>query len=543
MRFIELFAGCGGLSLGLKSKGFELLMANEISPMASETYTYNFFDEALRNLPHQANPSKTFWLKSQYPLKEMDKRLREDPRQIPKSNKEYSELTSKNIFSGGLVVGNIAELNKWIKDNPCSLDGIKNNLDLVSGGPPCQSFSMAGLRQLDNSRNTLPWEFIKFVDAVKPNFVLLENVTGILRAFKVDDKKYLAWYEVAKSFAKIDYIPLCLHINAKYTGVAQNRPRFILIGIKKDIFDTIAKSFNQTEKELFDKSISFHKKTNRSDEVEPGELKYFDITTREHQQLFTDSFLRPLAKCTDDFVSVEDAIDDLRTNGSKKSKYTNEINSLLSLSPQESLKSNNIALANHELRNNSDLVKRRFRIYQIQQKLSNETLKESKKLLKGDIAEISNMAFNELKNFEFLTEENNYKKFENKDEIILFFQNHQTSKQTQKALVADKPAPATLSIPDDSCHYHKDELRTLTVREMARIQSFPDGFEFCSKVTTGGKMREFEVPQYTQVGNAVPPLLGRALGQVIMNLNEKLDTLQKNFTQPRQSYESQKNVK
>ena len=72
-----------------------------------------------------------------------------------------------------------------------------------------------------------------------------------------------------------------------------------------------------------------------------------------------------------------------------------------------------------------------------------------------------------------------------------------------------------LSIPDDACHYKNSLFRTLTVREMARFQSFPDWFEFRSKVTTGGQMRRYEVPQYTQVGNAVPPLLGRALGEVI----------------------------
>lgn len=65
-------------------------------------------------------------------------------------------------------------------------------------------------------------------------------------------------------------------------------------------------------------------------------------------------------------------------------------------------------------------------------------------------------------------------------------------------------------------------MRTLTVREMARIQSFPDSFEFRSKITTGGKMRRFEVPQYTQVGNAVPPLLGRKLGQIVSYLNSKI---------------------
>lgn len=53
---------------------------------------------------------------------------------------------------------------------------------------------------------------------------------------------------------------------------------------------------------------------------------------------------------------------------------------------------------------------------------------------------------------------------------------------------------------------------------MARIQSFPDWFVFRSKVTTGGQMRRFEVPQYTQVGNAVPPLLAYALGKVIQSI-------------------------
>jgi len=51
VKYIELFAGCGGLSLGLKSVGYELVMANELSPMAAESYAYNFFDE---NLQEQA---------------------------------------------------------------------------------------------------------------------------------------------------------------------------------------------------------------------------------------------------------------------------------------------------------------------------------------------------------------------------------------------------------------------------------------------------------------------------------------------------------
>ncbi len=115
--------------------------------------------------------------------------------------------------------------------------------------------------------------------------------------------------------------------------------------------------------------------------------------------------------------------------------------------------------------------------------------------------------------------------FSEKEKLEYYLTQHQTKKQTQKALIASTPAPAALSIPDDACHYHSQELRTLTVREMARIQSFPDNFVFLSKVTTGGKMRRFEVPQYTQVGNAVPPLLGRALGLTVKELLKKSSSL------------------
>jgi DNA (cytosine-5)-methyltransferase 1 len=73
--------------------------------------------------------------------------------------------------------------------------------------------------------------------------------------------------------------------------------------------------------------------------------------------------------------------------------------------------------------------------------------------------------------------------------------------------------PTLTTLPDDYIHY--EEPRILTVREYARIQSFPDWYEFKDKYTTGGNRRRIEVPRYTQVGNAVPPLFAELSGVVL----------------------------
>jgi DNA (cytosine-5)-methyltransferase 1 len=77
-------------------------------------------------------------------------------------------------------------------------------------------------------------------------------------------------------------------------------------------------------------------------------------------------------------------------------------------------------------------------------------------------------------------------------------------------------SPTVLTLPDDIVHYDDKNPRILTVRELARLQSFDDSFEFLGKRTTGGKRRKFETPQYTQVGNAVPPLFAKAIAQEII---------------------------
>ncbi|MBE8233630.1 MAG: DNA cytosine methyltransferase, partial [Endozoicomonadaceae bacterium] len=94
-----------------------------------------------------------------------------------------------------------------------------------------------------------------------------------------------------------------------------------------------------------------------------------------------------------------------------------------------------------------------------------------------------------------------------------------TKKQATSVLDPKRPSKTLTTLPDDLIHY--SEPRILTVRESARIQSFPDDFVFKGKYTTGGKERTKECPRYTQVGNAVPPFLGEVLGQLIKTLDTK----------------------
>jgi len=91
-------------------------------------------------------------------------------------------------------------------------------------------------------------------------------------------------------------------------------------------------------------------------------------------------------------------------------------------------------------------------------------------------------------------------------------------KRALRVLDPDRPAPTVTSMPDDLLHY--SEPRVLTVRENARLQSFPDWFNFKGKYTTGGERRRVEVPRFTQVANAVPPLAAQAIGEMIKGILE-----------------------
>jgi len=122
----------------------------------------------------------------------------------------------------------------------------------------------------------------------------------------------------------------------------------------------------------------------------------------------------------------------------------------------------------------------------------------------------SNQGEDVIKRLEIILKEGNYKRAQEK----LVKCGLSSNKRNYNVLKADSQSPTVMTIPDDYIHYNTP--RALTVREMARLQSFDDSFVFQGKRSTGGNNRKSELPQYTLVGNAVPPLLARAVAKEIL---------------------------
>ena len=207
--------------------------------MPAETFALNLMNVDMRSPEFQATKPenrKVLWIDPS--SDDVSERLVDNPFERPET--DMPELSGIDDFEGKLVVGDIRRLNTFIEKRGSAL--IHGEVDLVSGGPPCQSFSLAGRRELGNQRNQLPWEFAKFVDSQRPRMVLLENVEGILRPFKQDGETYYAWFEVCKAFANIGYVTCPMLVNARLAGVAQNRPRFIMLAIREDLADNLPDS-------------------------------------------------------------------------------------------------------------------------------------------------------------------------------------------------------------------------------------------------------------------------------------------------------------
>lgn len=171
-KFVDLFAGCGGLSLGLQQAGFTPWFVNEIVEQFCNTYKYNH------------------------------------------------ELSDDHYF-----VGDIADLNQHLDE----YKNLLSDITLVCGGPPCQGFSMANRQRiLDDPRNSLYKQYLIFLQNVRPKFFMMENVKGMMN--KIEEIK-----ENFKEYLGEEYQFDYALVKAQDYGVPQNRERFIMIGNRVNI--------------------------------------------------------------------------------------------------------------------------------------------------------------------------------------------------------------------------------------------------------------------------------------------------------------------
>ncbi|OGC94594.1 MAG: hypothetical protein A2W25_02390 [candidate division Zixibacteria bacterium RBG_16_53_22] len=170
---ISLFAGCGGSSLGYSMAGFRELLAVEYDNNAVETFKLNFPDVPI------------------YP-------------------------------------GDIAKLSV---DECLRLANLKpGELDILDGSPPCQGFSTAGKRQIDDPRNSLFKEYVRLLRGLRPKVFVMENVSGMVKGIMK-----LVFVEILRELKASGYQVSARLLNAMYFGVPQSRQRMIFIGVRDDL--------------------------------------------------------------------------------------------------------------------------------------------------------------------------------------------------------------------------------------------------------------------------------------------------------------------
>jgi DNA (cytosine-5)-methyltransferase 1 len=408
--FIDLCAGCGGLSLGLMNAGWEGLFAVEKEKDAYSTLHHNLVKDGVGG-----------WFK-------------------------WPEWLAREAIS----------LESLISKHESNLKRHRGRIKLLAGGPPCQGFSSVGRRLAHDPRNQVFKNYVKLVEALQPKAVLMENVRGILHPFKGDpspkkaEKQSIYADLIKTALDELDYEVWYAIVHSRDYGVPQTRPRFILVGIRREGRKHLAA------------------------------LRPFEILESLRPQFLKRKQLLSTP------VTVKEAISDLCRNG-------------------------------NELEDCKESPRFKQGHYGIQTSAYQRLLHGS---LNGALADshrfAKHRAETETKFSWFLRNCDKGKKLDQEERG-----EYANKKHMLYILSPTHPAPTVTTLPDDLLHY--SEPRILTVREMARLQSFPDWFEFKGKYTTGGDRRTKECPRYTQVGNAVPPLLAEVLGEMLMSLLRMAD--------------------
>lgn len=422
---IDLFAGCGGLSLGFELADFTPVFVNELNDDARATY--------LANRTHDVG-GKPF--------------------------NERTELHSSDVWE--LNQDKLNELKAHLESLDIGIEfGPNSNLDVLAGGPPCQGYSGIGHRRsysvdkADIPSNHLFEQMAFVIEQTRPRIFLFENVKGLLSSkWTKDGEKGEIWKQVFGRFTELGekhgYLVRWKLVHAKDYGVPQNRPRVLIVGFRNDLVEKLGDALNPG--------------ADAEDAVLCGLLPPHGETAPDLEEVFGDLI--------DGQVAGQ-----LRKQDFEKKFATHFYPKPAVGKWQEyfrpgSLAKNGAALAEQEFSKHSPKVVAKFDAM-----LANG----------GEIPE------------EFRTKK--------------FAQRVLPSKWGNQG-----PTITACSLADDYVHFAQP--RSLTVREWARLQTFPDSYIFKGKRTTGGLRRagnpreglfEREVPKYTQIGNAVPVKLAEAV--------------------------------
>ncbi|WP_225930664.1 MULTISPECIES: DNA cytosine methyltransferase [Pseudomonas] len=407
LRFCDVFAGCGGLSLGLLEAGHEGVFAIEKSSLAFETLRFNLIE---------GTKYQFAW-----------------PKWLPKQ-----AMTCEDLLSG-------------FSENVAALRG---QIDLIVGGPPCQGFSTAGKRDPTDPRNKMTEQYLALVGLLQPQYLVIENVAGFNMRFETkggvaEDIANAGQASYAKYIAeKLDALGYDVDsglVNCADFGVPQTRHRYFMLCERKG---------NSSQRSNLLKMVQ----ESRRDFLTAKEL--------------------PITR----HVTTREAISDLETHG--KILVSNEDSGM-----------SRFLEAEYTPHPNPNAFQKLMR-------LSCENRAPNSRRLARHKAETREY----FKHIQEICRPGYCLSQEEREQVG-------TKKHATTVLDQGRPAPTITTLPDDILHY--SEPRILTVRENARLQSFPDWFEFQGKYTTGGKQRKQECPRYTQVGNAVPPLVGEAIGRML----------------------------
>lgn len=397
--FIDIFAGCGGLSLGLTQAGWQGIFAIERDEHAFSTFHHNL----IKN-----NETRFQW-----------------PKWLPQTPLDATSV--------------LQTYEKQLKK-------MAGTVDMIVGGPPCQGFSTAGRRKANDPRNTLVQAYLKLVQVISPKIVLIENVKGITLDFANDgeDGGSLNYaQEIVKKLSN-QYDVSTKLMDTSMWGVPQKRHRFIIIAIRKDLaHQSLGLPFDLLEKD-------------RGRFLRTKEIATVPVSTK--------------SAISDLEVERNGTMVSRDTPGFQDIRYTSPLTSYQRLMNQGCVGN----LPDTRLARHKPEIKARFqkfiRICHEEGRLNVAISKELKAA-------------------------------------------HGLKKCAIRVLDPESPSPTITSMPDDLIHYA--EPRALTVRENARLQSFPDWFAFQGKYTSGGQRRRSEVPRFTQVANAVPPLFAEGLGATL----------------------------